>query len=213
MVEVPWQGDTMTIADLIDNTRLELGDEQKTRWSDGQLLRVVGKAYRRLSHVLYRNDIELGRSLYRFSTEPGRDDYPLPADFMADYGLYREDTNAKLVKQSDDSWQQQGSPAECSTWLIRGETLLVGGAPTATIPLTLLYWPLLDTASLDLDAPTPFGGKLDDLVSEYAALRLKNIDEMDIGADTQLLEDLENNLLNTYSAISPVTVQRRGWLV
>lgn len=203
----------MTIGELIDNARMELGDEQKTRWNDEQMLRIVGKAYRRLSHVLYRNDIELGRCLYRFDTEAGRDDYPLPADFMADYGLYRNDTKSRLTKHSDDSWQQLSAPAECTTWLVRGETLLVGGAPASAIPLTLIYWPLLDTTALDMDSPTPFGGKLDDLVAEYAALRLKNIDEMDIGTDTQLLQDMENNLLNTYSAISPVTVQRRGWLV
>ena len=203
----------MTVSELLDDSRLELTDEAKTRWTDQQVLKAVAKAYRRLSHVLYRNDIELGRCLYRFDTEAGRDDYPLPADFMADYGLYRDDTKSRLTKHSDDSWQQLAAPAECAAWLVRGETLLVGGAPAAAIPLTLIYWPLLDTAALDMGSPTPFGGKLDDLVAEYAALRLKNIDEMDIGTDTQLLQDMENNLLNTYSAISPVTVQRRGWLV
>ena len=203
----------MTIADLIDEIRLELTDEQKTRWSDEQMLRIVGKGYRRLSHVLYRNDVELGRSVLRFDTEPGREDYPLPADFMADYGLYRDGTNTRIAKQSDDSWEQLSSPGECAAWLIRGDMLYLAAAPSAAYGLTLVYWPLLDSAILDMDSPTPFGGKLDDLVAEYAALRLKNIDEMDVSQDSQLLQDLENNLLNTYSAISPVTVSRRGWLV
>lgn len=202
----------MTVADLLDEIRLELTDELKTRWSDEQMLKIVAKGYRRLSHVLYRNDVELGRAAHRFETEAGREDYPLPSDFMADYGLYRDGTNTKLAKQSDDSWEQLTAPGEASVWLIRGDNLYLAGAPSAAYGMTLLYWPLLDASLLDLDSPTPFNGKLDDLVAEYAALRLKNIDEMDVSLDTQLLQELENNLLNTYSAISPVTVTRRGWL-
>jgi len=131
---------------------------------------------------------------------------------MADYGLYRDGTSTKLAKQSDDSWEQLGAPGESTVWLIRGDSLYLAGTPGAAYGMTLLYWPLLDTTLLDLDSPTPFNGKLDDLVAEYAAVRLKNIDEMDVSLDTQLLQELENNLLNTYSAISPVTVTRRGWL-
>lgn len=203
----------MTIGDLIGEIRLELTDEQKTRWTDEQMLKILGKAYRRLSHVLYRNDVELGRMVWHFDTETGREDYPLPGDFMADYGLYRDATKTKLAKQSDDSWEQLSHPGECTAWLIRGDNLYIACAPSDSYGLTLVYWPLLDTASMDLESPTPFGGKFDDLVAEYAALRLKNIDEMDVSLDSQLLQDLENNLLSTYSAISPVTIGRRGWLV
>ena len=203
----------MTVSELLDDIRLELTDEAKTRWTDQQVLKAVAKAYRRLSHVLYRNDVELGRAVHAFLTEPGRQDYPLPADFMADYGLYRDATHTRLTKHSDDTWQQLASPAECTAWLIRGENLLLAGTPASAQAMTLVYWPLIDLDGLDLDAPTPFDGKLDDLVAEYAALRLKNIDEMDVSLDSQLLQDLENNLLNTYSAIAPVTQTRRGWLV
>lgn len=203
----------MTIQDLLDEIRLELTDEAKTRWSDQQMLKAVGKAYRRLSHVLYRNDVELGRAVHAFVTEPGREDYPLPVDFMADQGLYRDAPKARLAKQSDDSWQLLSGPAEATAWLIRGDNLYLAGTPQGAYPMTLVYWPLIDVAQLDPDAPTPFGGKLDDLVADYAALRLKNIDEMDVTLDSQLLQDLENNLLNTYSALSPVTQTRRGWLV
>lgn len=202
----------MTVSDLLDEIRLEMTDELKTRWSDDQMLRIVGKAFRRLSHVLYRNDVELGRSIYRFDTEPGREDYPLPGDFMADYGLYRDATRTRLAKQSDDSWEMLHGPGECSAWLIRGDSLYLAGAPTGTYGLTLVYWPIMDTAALDMESPTPFGGKLDDLVAEYAALRLKNIDEMDVSLDSQLLQDMETTLLTTYSAISPVTESRRGWI-
>ena len=202
----------MTIAELIGDIRLELTDELKTRWSDDQIVKIVGKGFRRLSHVLYRNDVELGREIYRFDTEPGREDYPLPADFMADYGLYHDAARVKLAKQSDDSWEQLDCPGECTAWLIRGDSLYLAGTPAAPHGLTLVYWPLLDMGAFEMDSPTPYGGKLDDLVAEYAALRLKNIDEMDVSLDSQLLQDMENNLLNTYSALSPITVSRRGWL-
>lgn len=202
----------MTIADLVGDIRLELTDEQKTRWTDDQMLRVLGKAYRRLGHTLYRNDVEAGRSLYRFDTEAGREDYPLPADFMAESGLYRQDTHTRLEKQSDDSWEQLVNPAETTAWLIRGDSLFLAAQPAGAYPMLLVYWPLVETDSLTLESSTPFGGKFDDMVAEYAALRFKNIDEMDTSADLQLLSDMENNLLNTYTSIAPTTVTRRGWL-
>jgi len=203
----------MTIGDLLGDIRLELSDELKTRWTDAQMLKTVARAYRRLSHVLYRNDVELGRSVATFATEAGREDYPLPPDFMADYGLYRQGAKIRLTKQSDDAWEQLASPSEATSWLIRGDTLYIAGIPAGAYAMTLVYWPLVDTDSLALEDETPFSGKLDDLVTEYASLRLKNIDEMDVTLDSQLLQDLENNLLNTYSSISPVTLTRRGWLV
>lgn len=202
----------MTVGELMQEVRLEMSDELKTRWSDEQIMKALGKGFRRLGHVLHRNDVELGRAVHAFHTEPGRAEYPLPGDFMVDHGLYRDGAGATPVKQSENSWALLDSPPECSAWLIRGDTLHLAGTPTGSHPMTLVYWPLADTSSLDQDSPTPYGGKLDDIVAEYAALRLKNIDEMDVSMDAKLLQDMENNLLATYSAISPATVTRRGWL-
>lgn len=210
--ETPGGRNIVTIADLVGDIRLELTDEQKTRWTDDQMLRVLGKAYRRMGHALFRNDVEAGRSLYRFDTDPGCEEYPLPADFMAESGLYRQDTHIRLEKQSDDSWERLVSPADSTAWVVRGDFLRIAAAPAGTYPMLLVYWPRVDTDSLSLESATPFGGKFDDMVVEYAALRFKNIDEMDTSADLQLLTDMENNLLNTYASIAPTTVTRRGWL-
>lgn len=202
----------MTISRLIDELRLEMTDELKTRWTDAQMLSILGKAYRRLAHVLYRGDIEPGRSAWTFDAEPDREAYPLPLDFLADYGLYREDTHARLTKHSEDSFNRLAAPDECSAWVIRGDTLLIAGTPRVRRALRLVYWPLADTRSLAMDSPTPYGGRFDDMVAEYAALRLKNIDEMDATTDAGLLQDFEANVLATFSGIDPATLERRGWL-
>lgn len=202
----------MTVRDLADAVRLDVSDQAKTRWSDAQVLAVLGRAFRRLAHVLHNNAIEAGRSIQRFDAQPGQQAYPLPLDFLADHALYRDDTHARLTRHGDDSWLGLDNPEPLSAWIVRGEELLVAAPPAAAVPLTLVYWPLPDTTDMDLDAPTPYAGRFDDLPAEYAALRLKNVDEMDLGQDARLLEDLETAVLTTFRNREPVTLPRRGWL-
>ena len=53
-----------TYQDIIDDVRIELTDELKSRWTDdATLLRVIAKAFRRVCHLLWRNEVEFGRFL------------------------------------------------------------------------------------------------------------------------------------------------------
>ncbi len=202
-----------TIADIIAEVRLELDDALSTRWTDLQLIRMIGKAFRRINHILYRNDIELGRYVETITVQSGDTSFALPYDFLVDSALFRDDTHERLEKMTEDEWLSITSAPELSTYIIRGDFAFVADIPEVERSLTLIYWPQVQTSDLDEDTPSPYGGKLDDLVVEYAALRCKNIDEMDASTDMQLMQDLENNVLNTFSAITPTTISRRGWLV
>lgn len=205
-----------TLQDVIDEIRMEYPDGDATRWTEAQALRIIGKAARRISHILYRNDIPGGRIVTTYTTSPTVDSYALPADFMAPYGLYRDGQHKRIQQENEDSWAILSAPVELGHWLVRGDNFLVSAAPTSAESLTLVYWPLYDitvTKAWTASDEMPWGGKFDDIIAEYAALRLKNIDEMDAGFDAQLLQDLENNILNTYASVDPSTVTRRGWLV
>ena len=199
------------ISDIIADMRLELTDEQQTRWTDTQALLAIGRGIRRIAHILFRNDIELGRTVTNFDTSPGEAQYSLPDDFMAPYGLYRAGKRAKLQKESDDSWEQLQSPEESTSWIIRGDYLYIAETPADAYTMNLVYWAVPDTSALTIIDDSPYSGKLDDSIALYASLILKNVDEMEATVDAQILQEIEKGILETYSSISPETVGRRGW--
>lgn len=222
----------MTIADLIAGIRIDLTDQDSTRWQDSDLLEFVKKAARRLQHILFRNDIQIGKAKYQFSTVAGTAAYDLPVDFATDIGLWRDD-GLKLEKLNDDRYFGAVSGSECVAYYIL-DKLYVYALPAGVRALTLLYWPRVDVAAVStvsssawtggdeswqpwgwawtLTSDTPYGGRFDDLIAEYVIVRAKNVDEMDISEEKALLSDMENNILATYGTVAPTLVRQRGWL-
>jgi hypothetical protein len=58
----------------------------------------------------------------------------------------------------------------------------------------------------------PWSGKIDDIIVEYVSLRIKNLDEMDVSIDLQLLQDMENQILQAYAPTSVLVTDGSGWL-
>ena len=200
----------MLISDLLGDIRLELTDQQNSRFSDDDLMRLLRKGLRRLGHTLFRNDVQQGKLTYPFTSIPGIADYDLPEDYMTDVGLYAPN-GVSLTKQTDQQWQTIVSTGESTVYIVRENRIYIAGTPTASQVLTLVYWPRLDVSTLTIDDDMPYAGKFDDMVGDYVALRAKNIDEMSLAFDTQLLQDLENQVLTTYGTVAPITVKMRGW--
>jgi hypothetical protein len=202
-----------TLADIIAACRLELDDfASPPRWSDQQYLGVIGRAMRRLQAILHRNDIEFGRAVYSFDTAPGLDTYYLPGDFLTDAGLFCTDTKLQLAKQSEARWETIVAAAEATVFILRGDQIILAGTPQSQFTMHLVYWPMLDTLSLADTTPTPWGGRLDDLIFQYTTIRFRNIDEEDASFDTELMQDMENTLLEMFSTITPVQTSLRAWL-
>lgn len=202
----------MLYSDLITLLRADLNDNRSNRWTDAKLLQQIGRALRRLNHLLYRNDVELARGVYSITCSAGQEAYDLPADYMVDVGLFRTDTGRALNKESETSWHILQAPGELQSYIVRGYQVLVAGLPLSSVPLAMVYYPIMGDEALSLTDETPWDGKLDDLIVEYAAYRLRNIDEMDQTPDSQILADLENQILSTYSAVSPLVTSRPGWV-
>lgn len=202
-----------TIADVLEDIRIELNDEQKSRWElDATLVKLVAKSIRRLSHILQRNEIPFARKYYTVTTASGTADYDLPDDFMAVVGLFRDSTNKEIDQYSDAAFERIASATELAAYCIRDGQIKIDSAPTGEETLTLIYWPKIDTSAYSTATETPWDGRLDDLIAEYCALRCKNIDEMDLTIDAQLMSDLENNVLSTYGTLNPTMSTMRGWL-
>lgn len=201
------------LSDIIADIRMEVVDEAESRWSDVQVLRAMAWSIRRLAHVLRKNDIEPGRVVATITTIPGQQSYTLPSDYMAPSGLYRDATQARVTLVSEDQWAQLNAPGECAAWLKRGASLLLAAVPSTVETLTLVYWPIPNTADMAVDDLAPWQGRFDDVITQYAALRLKNMDEMNAVFDVQMLQDIENNLIATYAQNNPTVESRRGWLV
>jgi hypothetical protein len=200
------------IRELIESMREELSDlANPPRFTEAHCLRALSKAARRAQALLHRHNIELGRTAYVFTTEPGLDEYFLPGDFQSPDGLYWPGVR-EIALCPEAAFTTARPLPELSRYLIRGDTLVVQGAPSRAVELHLLYWPRLDTASWGVDDETPWSGRLDDLLTEYACLRLRNIDEEDVSLDLQLKSDLETGLLALFAARSPVAGRLPGWL-
>lgn len=201
-----------TIADVIDDIRIELDDAADARWSDANLVKLIAKSVRRLSHVLRRNEIPFARTYGSISTVSGTESYSLPSDFMAAVGLFRDATNMEMTQYADAAFERIVSAAEFATYCIRGGSVYINGTPTSAENLTLIYWPIIDTSAYATDTTMPWDGKLDDIIAEYCAIRCKNIDEMDLAYDAKLMTDIENNILSTYGTLNPSMTTMRGWL-
>lgn len=202
----------MLISDLISLLRTDLSDERATRWSDARLVPQIGRAIRRIGHMLYKNDVELGRQILPIATVPGQEVYSLPFDYAVDSGLWRVSESRRMTKLTEHQWRTAPPSAPLTAYIIRGYDLWVAAPPQAAETLELVYWPLPQADQLGLADETPWDGKLDDMILEYTAYRLRNIDEMDQTPDSQIMAEMENLLIGTYASVSPVVASRHGWM-
>ena len=59
----------------------------------------------------------------------------------------------------------------------------------------------------------PWGGRLDDVITQYAVMRLMNISEMDASMELQLLQDMEAQILEAYKPLTQTLQEKKGWLI
>ncbi|SME89413.1 hypothetical protein [Desulfovibrio gilichinskyi] len=203
------------VAEVIDNIRQELSDEQSTRWSDAQLIRFIQQAVTRSQHVGRRNNLQFLKDKEDFVFLAGESSKPLPNDFMVDIGVWNLGLpGTSLAKVDEETWENSTSPNEASQYMIEGANLVIQGVPTADTTLRLRFFKGCSLASLLLDAADmPWSGQLDSIIEGYAALRARNVDRDSTQADFELLQDLENNILNTLGSQSVNVVRSRGWLI
>ena len=203
----------MLVSEAINEIRIELDDLLSTRWTDANILTLIKKAVRRLGGILYTNDISVGKKTYAFSTVNGTQAYALPTDFMADVGVFRQDTLSPVLKVSDYQWEiMSASVGESLYYIVRTESLgspaedvaaiLFKSTPASAVSMRLVYWPRLDSLTFTTSSDLPYNGMFDDMLLEYVAMRCKNIDEMNVNTDAQLLQEMENKVVAAYGSVA-----------
>lgn len=202
------------VSTVITDIRDEVNDPDSLRWSDAAILRVLRQAIRRANRIVQRNGISFGRKKGALTTVASTAYVSLPADFDIPIGLYRDDTHEKLIQRTEDEFERINSAAVLENWMLDMENSYIrfNGTPTSAVSLSFYYYPTVDPSAYTTASTMPWGGRLDDIIGRYTALRLQNIDEMNVAVDLQLLQDFENQIVLAYQPQNPTAVAGDGWM-
>jgi len=205
-----------TIANVITDIRVEVQDSDSTRFSSDttHILPLVKQAIRRANRVIQRNHLQFGKKKAALTTVYGQAHVDLPTDFDVELSLWNTDSRKKLTLKTEDEYEEMSSSATFDSWYLDVENsrILLKGTPGSAVNLVLYYFPVIDPSAYDTSTTMPWGGRLDDIVARYVSLRLQNIDEMNLTVDTQLLADLETQIIESYRPLNPTMIERAGWV-
>ena len=165
---------------------------------------------------MQRNGLQFGKKMTPLTTVAAQDYLTLSTsatDFDVLIGLWRADTQVPVPFPPEPIWEQSQAPDALTMANISyaDDKIKFKGTPASALTLNLWYYPTVGAESMTVGSTLPWGGRVDDIIMEYAANRLKNIDEMDLTFDTQLMTDMETQILQAYSVNSAVYSETTGW--
>lgn len=200
------------VSDVIGLVRIEIGDEEYTRFkSDSTLVSLVKKAIARTSHILAKHNMALSHGVSAIPTVAGTAAYDFPADYVAPIGLYRDSNHTELTHLSLQEWEMLVSAPELTYWTQKSAKIEVNGTPTAVETLTLHYVKRVDPSAYTTTTTMPWSGQLDYIIADYVKMLLLTLDEMDIKTEMALSRELEDSLLSAFQQQTPYLVRGRGW--
>lgn len=203
------------VSDVITDIRYQIHDPDSTRFSDAYILNIVKLAIRRTNRILQRNGIQFAKKYTDLTTTDDVAYIAMPDDFDVDIGLYKTGSYDSLTKQTEDVWEQLVGTIVNAHYMLDyvNSRILLKATPTdSTTTLRLWYYPKVDPSAYTTASTMPWSGKLDDIIAQYVTSRLYNIDEMDVSHETQLLIDLEQNILQAYQPLAQQRVAQNGWM-
>lgn len=205
------------ISTLITELRTDLSDDGSTRFTDTQLLNLFKKAIRRANRIVQRNCIQFAKKKVTLSTVSSQDYIDISssvADFDVWIGLFQDSTHDEIIKKTEQEWETLLSATVLQYCLLdqANSKIYFNSTPSSILSLTLWYYPTIDPSAYTTASSTPWSGRLDDIIMEYVSIRAKNIDEMNITVDTQLLTDMEAQIVSAYMPNTVTMIEGKGWL-
>ncbi len=199
----------MSISTIMQDVRAELTDEQKTRWTDDQLTLMINKSIRRMNQVVVRHELTFARESVAvvFNNVGKIDNFPPTKEIVGIVGLYRKDNNRMLDQLTAHQWETIVDPEVASVWAIINNTAMYKDISDSPIDGELVYYPAISIDPVD----SPWGGRLDDCIVDYAAFRCKNIDEMNLAQDKELMAELEARIIDNYKRLEQQAHYATGW--
>jgi len=199
----------MKYADLINSLRYELSDANSTEWDDKDLFEFTKRSERRIRLIVIKNKLEFARKEVAIQTVPGQTNYPLPADFDINNGLYRRDIKRKLVLLNDDEWELAPIQGDVKFWRLKDGEIILKDSPVSEFELGFHYFPLW-VRPADINDEMFFQDRLADSIMLYAAFVAKNVDEMSLEIDQAILKDIEMQILEVYNRNQQRVLHLRG---
>jgi len=204
------------ISALISELRVELADEASTRWSDATLLLVFKKAIRRANRILQRNGIQFAKKHATFTTTANVAYVTLSTvitDFDVMICMTRDDDKTAITIIDEREYDSiVDTDALAFAYIDYGnDRIYFKDTESSAEVVNVHYYPTV-TAPTAVSSSTPWAGRIDDILMEYVAIRMKNIDEMDVTFDRSLMQDMENQILLAYQPNSCIMSETRGWL-
>ena len=204
------------VSALVSDIRVEINDTPSTRFADDTtvILPLVKQAIRRANRIAQRSQLHFAKKSAALVTVANQNYVELPADLDIPIGLWRDDLHQKLKQNTETEWEQIIVSTSVSNWFLdlQNNRILFNAMPTSEINLTLWYYPSLAVDAYTTSSTMPWGGRLDDIIARYCALRIQNIEEQNTQADQAILQDMEASITSTYAPQSPLIIARDGWL-
>ena len=191
------------VSDIVRAVRDEFGSSWNTRYADDKpILRFINQALERLAALGQKHRVPLFKARRELLFAAGSRLCPLPENFGAALCLCDGDRALRHVLAEELAGK--------GDWATDGNSVLLAEASSDRRVLVLWYWPL--APRVDGADPSPWGGRLDTLIAQYAALLLKNVDEFELGQDAGLQSNFEQLFMARFMEINPVRRSSAGWL-
>lgn len=202
------------VSNVIEDIRIEINDSNSTRFTDAAILPIVKQALRRANRICQRAGLQFAKKKAAMVTVAAQNYLDAPLDIDIPIGLWRDDLHQKLTQKNESDWQQIITASELANWFwdMEDGKFYFNGAPQSITNLTLWYYPSLDVSAYTTTSTMPWGGRLDDIIARYVALRLQNIEEQNVAQDQTILQDMETSIVTTYAPQSPLSIAMNGWL-
>ena len=173
------------VSNVISDIRIEINDTDSTRFTDATILAILKQALRRANRICQRSGLQFAKKKASMTTVAAQNYISAPADIDIPIGLWRDDLHQKITQKTESDWQQIITASELANWFldIENSRIYFNGAPASAVALTMWYYPLLDASVFETTTAMPWGGRLDDIIARYVALRLQNIEEQNITQD------------------------------
>jgi len=203
-----------TLATVITQIRYDVEDPTGTRWADATILNFIKVGIRRMNRIVQRNRLKFGQLNATGTFTAAQAYIAMPSDFDIFEFLFRTDLQKEIKLFEDREWEGlkptdvlQGCNLDYAN-----SRISLRGTPGSAIPYSLYYFPTVDPSGYTTSSSMPWSSRLDDQIAEYVGFRLKNVDEMETSIETQLLADLETQILQAYDPNQSQYVEDNGWV-
>ena len=204
------------VSEVVTDIRVEINDSSKTRFSSDttEILPLIKQAIRRANRIIQRASLSFGKTSATLTCTADQTYVTAPSDLEIPIGLWRDDTHTRLIQVNEQEWETLYDPDELTYWYndVYNSKIYLAGTPDSAETLTIRYSPTIDPSAYTTASTMPWGGRLDDIICRYVALRLQNIDEMNLSVDENILSDMETSIIQTYMYQGPHLIEGARWV-